>query len=266
VSTARRSRRSRRQGSPGLGRPESPSGWPRHLARNPLCRPRAGASAGRSTSQGRRHVPVTTPRGLPRFPLVARETVAGDERHIAFVGCNGPGSASSPTPVRGLRMNQEARQLTEPFSPNCVGDLRRWARSWMARQQCSADPDSVVLAMTEMVTNSVRHGSSPVDVEISVVAGLVLLRVSDCSDDMPRQPRSGESATGGRGIALIDAVTSRWGVQYRPIGKTVWCEFAAGAGRLDAAAALTDQDRPCSSAPARPTSCRPDRPGKRWTG
>jgi hypothetical protein len=31
---------------------------------------------------------------------------------------------------------------------------------------------------------------------------------------------------------LIDSLTSRWGVQYRPIGKTVWCEFPARAGLL----------------------------------
>ena len=132
-------------------------------------------------------------------------------------------------------MNRDIRRLTDPLPPNYLGALRRWARTWMDQRPGSADPDSVVLAMTEMVTNSVRHGTSPVDVELSVGARLVLLRVSDCSDDLPRQPRSDESATGGRGIALIDAVTSRWGVQYRPIGKTVWCVFPAWAGRLDAA-------------------------------
>jgi anti-sigma regulatory factor (Ser/Thr protein kinase) len=142
-------------------------------------------------------------------------------------------------------MNREARRVTDPLSPHYLGDLRRWARSWMDQQQGSADPDSVVLAMTEMVTNSVRHGTRPVDVELSVDARLVLLRVSDCSDDMPRQPRSDESANGGRGITLIDALASRWGVQYRPIGKTVWCEFPAWAEPLDQAP-FPDRDRPCS--------------------
>ena len=132
-------------------------------------------------------------------------------------------------------MNRDVRRLTDPLPPNYLGALRRWARTWMDQRPGSADPDSVVLAMTEMVTNSVRHGTRPVDVELSVGARLVLLQVSDCSDDMPRQPRSGESAIGGRGITLIDALTSRWGVKYRPIGKTVWCEFPACAGHLESA-------------------------------
>jgi anti-sigma regulatory factor (Ser/Thr protein kinase) len=128
-------------------------------------------------------------------------------------------------------MNQVARRLADPLAPNYLRDLRGWARSWMDQQQGSADSDSVVLALTELVTNSVRHGTTPVDVELSVDARLVLLRVSDCSEDMPRQRRSGESAKGGRGITLIEALSSRWGVRYRPVGKTVWCEFPAWPGQ-----------------------------------
>jgi anti-sigma regulatory factor (Ser/Thr protein kinase) len=29
----------------------------------------------------------------------------------------------------------------------------------------------------------------------------------------------------GRGLLLIDALASRWGVQSQPDGKTVWCEL-----------------------------------------
>jgi hypothetical protein len=96
----------------------------------------------------------------------------------------------------------------------------------MRRQQSAADPDAVALAMTEMVSNSVRRGAFPVDVELSADGVLLLLRVSDCSDDMPRQLHGDQARSGGRGMIVVDAVASRWGVQYREkVGKTVWCEF-----------------------------------------
>jgi two-component sensor histidine kinase len=96
----------------------------------------------------------------------------------------------------------------------------------MERHPSAADPDSVVLALTEMVSNSVRHGAGSVDVELSADDGSLLLQVSDCSDDLPRQLRGDHSWSGGRGMIVVDALASRWGVQYRAeVGKIVWCEF-----------------------------------------
>jgi anti-sigma regulatory factor (Ser/Thr protein kinase) len=110
-------------------------------------------------------------------------------------------------------MNGDSRRLTNPLPSTYLGDLRRWARSWMERHPGNADPDSVVLALTEMVSNSVRHGGGPVDVELSA-DDRSLLKVSDCSDDLPRQIRGDHSWSGGRGMIVVDALASRWGVQY----------------------------------------------------
>jgi anti-sigma regulatory factor (Ser/Thr protein kinase) len=129
-------------------------------------------------------------------------------------------------------MNGDTRRLTHPLSKTYLGDLRRWARSWMERQQSDADPDSVVLALTELVSNAVRHGADPVDLELSADGRCLLLQVSDRSDDLPRQIRGNHSWSGGRGMILLDALASRWGVQYRKsVGKTVWCEFLGDAGQ-----------------------------------
>jgi anti-sigma regulatory factor (Ser/Thr protein kinase) len=96
----------------------------------------------------------------------------------------------------------------------------------MERYPNNADPDSVVLALTELVSNAVRHGAAPVDVELSADDRSLLLQVSDCSDDLPRQLRGDHSWSGGRGMIVVDALASRWGVQFRSdVGKTVWCEF-----------------------------------------
>jgi hypothetical protein len=88
------------------------------------------------------------------------------------------------------------------------------------------EPDDVALAMTEMVSNSLKYGSGPVLVDLAAEGNLLRLDVGDCSEDMPRQPTPGSTPYGGRGLQLLDGLTSSWGVRLRPQGgKTVWCEF-----------------------------------------
>ena len=81
--------------------------------------------------------------------------------------------------------------------------------------------------MTEMVTNSVRHGSAPVTVDLVETAPTLMLCVSDGSRDKPLRSTDQTGDEGGRGLSIFDALTSRWGVWLNPGGgKTVWCEFA----------------------------------------
>jgi hypothetical protein len=42
---------------------------------------------------------------------------------------------------------------------------------------------------------------------------------------MPRQRIPAGDDQSGRGLALIDAFTARWGVEPCVVGKTVWAEF-----------------------------------------
>ena len=89
------------------------------------------------------------------------------------------------------------------------------------------DPDCVVLSLNELVTNSIRHGTGAVDIELAEGSRHLLLVVSDGSDDLPRQPRAPITAEGGRGMVVVDQLTTRWGVHRLPDGgKAVWCEFA----------------------------------------
>jgi hypothetical protein len=52
----------------------------------------------------------------------------------------------------------------------------------------------------------------------------VRVSVSDESDE-PLQPRDAEpQSESGRGLALVEAMSSNWGVLRRQGGKTVWFE------------------------------------------
>jgi anti-sigma regulatory factor (Ser/Thr protein kinase) len=112
--------------------------------------------------------------------------------------------------------------------PGGLRDLRSWARAWLAQHRAEVDPDVVALVMTEMVTNSVRHGTAPVDVELVDNAGHLLLTVTDGSTDPPQRLAPSPGSEAGRGTVILDALTASWGFRLEPHGgKTVWCEFDA---------------------------------------
>ena len=82
----------------------------------------------------------------------------------------------------------------------------------------------MLVVMTELVTNAIRYAPGPVEVGLTAKPGAILLSVTDSSDDPPRRRDPG--IHGGRGLTVIEALTSRWGVRFPPGGgKTVWCQF-----------------------------------------
>lgn len=116
-----------------------------------------------------------------------------------------------------------------PPASGALAELRRWARSWLEQHPTrGVDPDNVVLSMTELVTNSIKHGAGPVHVELTEDTDNLVLIVSDTSEEMPLRPEASLDVETGRGILILDSLATRWGVQPEPGGgKTVWCEFAS---------------------------------------
>jgi anti-sigma regulatory factor (Ser/Thr protein kinase) len=86
--------------------------------------------------------------------------------------------------------------------------------------------DTAVLLATELVTNAVEHGRGSAYLDAAVQDRAIRLEVSDSSTVVP-EPHTGVSEMDerGRGLLLIEALSSRWGVLPRADGKTVWCEL-----------------------------------------
>lgn len=86
--------------------------------------------------------------------------------------------------------------------------------------------ETAVLLATELVTNAVEHGRGATHLDAAVQDDLIRLEVTDSSTEEPRpNPSVSDLAERGRGLLLIEALASRWGVQPRSDGKTVWCEL-----------------------------------------
>ena len=94
--------------------------------------------------------------------------------------------------------------------------------------------DVVRLLVTELVTNSIRHGSprDEVDLEVDVYANAVRVEVTDSGPgfELEQPPRPHDDRPGGWGLCLIDRLSDRWGVD-RGDGTRVWFELERSGDR-----------------------------------
>jgi anti-sigma regulatory factor (Ser/Thr protein kinase) len=84
--------------------------------------------------------------------------------------------------------------------------------------------DRVELVISELVSNTVRHADGPGALELSLEDGCVTVAVVDSSPDRP-VPRSTADDVGGRGLPIIEAISTRWGSHPSTGGKRVWAQF-----------------------------------------
>lgn len=117
--------------------------------------------------------------------------------------------------------------LTLPPELPSVRAARRFVRDRCKEVGLTVDRcDDALLLTSELVTNAVLHGRSEVCVEVTSAERLVRIAVLDENSRHPTVVSEDPDALDGRGLALVAAVAVRWGVEDRPMGKSVWFELA----------------------------------------
>ncbi|MFJ6573782.1 SpoIIE family protein phosphatase [Streptomyces sp. NPDC091292] len=87
--------------------------------------------------------------------------------------------------------------------------------------------DLGVLAASELVANSLQHGTPPMRLRLRRTDRRLIIEVTDGDDHLPRRRRAEPADEAGRGIAIVATIASGWGSRRTPGGgKAVWCEFA----------------------------------------
>ncbi|MHB8671661.1 MAG: ATP-binding protein, partial [Acidimicrobiales bacterium] len=87
--------------------------------------------------------------------------------------------------------------------------------------------DDAALVVTELTTNAVRHARTPFTLSLSSGPGSVGVAVRDASLVLPTRYDLGPMAAAGRGLGLLTALSTRWGVEVLPEGKVVWAELGS---------------------------------------
>ena len=124
----------------------------------------------------------------------------------------------------------EASVLLLPFAASSVGVARRRLVSdLIAANVYDSAVCDVALVISELLSNALRHAvplpGSKIRVAWRIDAGSVQVSVRDGGG--PTRPELGEptqAATGGRGLRIVQKLSSSWGTTTGEEGTTVWAE------------------------------------------
>lgn len=111
-----------------------------------------------------------------------------------------------------------------PNDPQAV----RSARKFALQELSSYSPellDIVELLVSELAGNCVRHTNSDFEVSVSSDRHRIRVSVSDHGAGRPVVQHVDTSAVAGRGLALVETLSSSWGVRTSRLhrnGKAVW--------------------------------------------
>jgi serine/threonine-protein kinase RsbW len=121
------------------------------------------------------------------------------------------------------------RQTFYPRARRSVPAARDFVRTALADWSVLERADDILLCVSELATNAVRHGVPAGRGFLLYVAldaeGVLRIEVHDSGDGEPRLRTGNDQAENGRGLLLVDVLADTWGVGERVPGKIVWCQF-----------------------------------------
>ena len=112
-----------------------------------------------------------------------------------------------------------------PIPP--LAQVRSWLRGLLRGTSAETRQD-VELVTTELLTNAYEHAEGPFALRLVRPSGQSMVRL-EVDDTCPHLlPKSGRSAPGdrrGRGLLLVKAISSNWGMRLNAGHKTIWAEI-----------------------------------------
>ncbi|MFD9439560.1 ATP-binding protein [Streptomyces sp. NPDC060006] len=125
-----------------------------------------------------------------------------------------------------------------PFvaEPEEVSGLRRILRMHLELWGLHEVTDAAQLCVSELVSNVITHVGLGTPTTLAVAMNGTYLRIEVHDPDtraLPTLLDAGCEAETGRGVAIIDSVADRWGVQLCLDRKVTWCELATGLNSMN---------------------------------
>lgn len=158
---------------------------------------------------------------VARDPGLRRQLTEGAQDRLLVRGSLTAGVADAAA----VRARVQRRGTRLAPQPSQVAAARAFVTQTLKSWGLADVVGAAVLVVSELVTNSVLHAVTALDVSVSTAQGRVRVAVRDHGGGAPRaHPRERlEEHEGGRGLQLVSALTHGWGVlPGRRGGKTVW--------------------------------------------
>jgi anti-sigma regulatory factor (Ser/Thr protein kinase) len=100
---------------------------------------------------------------------------------------------------------------------------RRAVGGWLASKAFPDEHlDDWLIVVSEVITNAVVHGGTPIRVVVRWNGERVMIEVFDGNSDVLPQVLDRPPAVGGRGLFLVARLSSHWGYATHLNGKRVW--------------------------------------------
>lgn len=124
-------------------------------------------------------------------------------------------------------MTDRIRQTHLPADLHSVRTGRQLARDTAIEWDLERLVDDVQLGVSELLSNAVRHAGTDIVLTMRLTDRLTV-EVLDNDPDLrhPVVPDLDLRATSGRGLRIVSAISSDWGVRAAPSGKAVWFTLA----------------------------------------
>ena len=154
---------------------------------------------------------------------------------MGVIGYTDGGTGRRPArgPAGGRPMSISIQEHSFEPEPIAVRGAREFALGALGDgvgSGLATDPalvERVLLVVSELATNAVLHARTPFVVRLSRGDGSVRVAVFDTSDGRPEPGALDPSAITGRGLGIVEALASAWGIDATDDGKWVWAELAA---------------------------------------
>ncbi|MFF7530319.1 SpoIIE family protein phosphatase [Streptomyces bobili] len=124
-----------------------------------------------------------------------------------------------------------------PSDPAVVSQARRHASDQLAAWGLDDMAFTTELVVSELVTNAIRYGRSPIQLRMILQSGLTS-EVSDAGSTAPHLRRARTFDEGGRGLLLVAQLTEHWGTRHHREGKVIWAEQLIPASSADVSPVL----------------------------
>ncbi|MBL1285633.1 ATP-binding protein [Streptomyces sp. FT05W] len=118
------------------------------------------------------------------------------------------------------------------FTPDeCrVSDMRKITAAYLKLWRVpESTAENVILAVSELVTNGIRHGHGDVGLKAVCADGGLRIEVTDGNPNPAQLAQAEDDDLSGRGLFLVAVLAHNWGVSDD--GHTTWCVFRLSSGR-----------------------------------